>query len=188
MTSPFNAGAVLNRAFFTDPAIAFAVPDDDKRRAMEPWFQGIVQLGHRYGHVDTLEDAAVAVWLRHEATFFEHVLAGLMLPTLALGPGAMARFLRMSGALNGFHHRLCPEPHHYLYFVGVDPSRQRQGLGSRLVRQHLARADADHRPCWLETATQGNVGLYLHLGFQVAHEGLLVSGGPRFWLMKRPAR
>jgi ribosomal protein S18 acetylase RimI-like enzyme len=187
-TKDLTLGAVLNRAFFSDPAIAFAVPDDNKRRAMEPWFSGIVRLGHRYGHVDTLEDAAAAVWLTHEATFFEHVFAGLTLPTLALGPGAMARFLRMSGALNAVHHRLCPEPHHYLYFVGVDPSRQKQGLGSRLIRKSLERADADHQPCWLETATEANVGLYLHLGFQVAHEENVVSGGPRFWLMKRPAR
>jgi ribosomal protein S18 acetylase RimI-like enzyme len=188
MTPDFDAGAVLARAFFNDPAITFAVPDDKRRRAMEPWFSGIARVGERYGQLDTLDRAAVAVWLRHEATFLEHVLSGLTGPTLRLGAGAMARFLRLSFALNAFHGRLCPEPHHYLYFVGVDPSRQKQGLGSKLIRRNLERADAEHQSCWLETATESNVGLYLHLGFQVVHEGVLVSQGPRFWLMKRPAR
>jgi ribosomal protein S18 acetylase RimI-like enzyme len=183
-----TASEILCSAFFTDPAIGWAVRDEATRRAMEPWYAGIIRLGEKYGRVDTLEGAAAAVWLTHEATFLEHVAAGLTLPTLALGPGPLRRFLRISTTLGAFHRRLCPEPHHYLYFVGVDPSRQKQGLGGRLLRAHLSRADAEHKPCWLETATEVNVGLYLHLGFQIVHEGAVVAGAPHFWLMKRPAR
>jgi len=50
-----TASEVLVRAFFTDPAVSWAVRDPDARRAMEPWYAGIIRLGEKYGHVDTLE-------------------------------------------------------------------------------------------------------------------------------------
>ncbi len=184
------AGATLCRAFFTDPAISWAVPRDDSRRAMQPWFTGIVRLGERYGEVKTegVEPRAVAVCLEHGPTFFEHVAAGLSLPTLGLGPQALWRFLTLSSQNEKKHIALCPEPHVYLYFLGVDPAHQGKGLGSALLKGLGERADSQKKPCYLETATAKNVPLYQRHGFDPLYEGQTAPGGPHFWLMKRRAR
>jgi ribosomal protein S18 acetylase RimI-like enzyme len=58
-------------------------------------------------------------------------------------------------------------PHWYLPWLAVDPSRQRCGLGSRLLTRGLARVDADHLPAYLETPNPRTVALYERHGFEV---------------------
>jgi GNAT superfamily N-acetyltransferase len=43
------------------------------------------------------------------------------------------------------------EPHWYIPLIGVEPSRQGQGLGSALLRRSLARVDADGLSAYLES-------------------------------------
>src|SRR5205814_750721 len=102
------------------------------------------------------QPTAVALWGSKPADTLEHVRAGLVWPTLALGVGPLWRFLRMGSALEAKHHALCPEPHRYLYFLGVDPPHQRKGLGGELLRPGLAQADRDGLPCYLETGKESN--------------------------------
>ena len=186
------AGAVLCRAFFTDVVFNWVLPDAEARRAMTPWFTGMVRWGRKFGEVHTLGPAeqptAVAIWGRAPADFLQHVRAGLLWPTLALGPTALWRFLRLGAVVGAWHDRLCPEPHRYLYFLGVDPPHQRQGLGSVLLKPTLQKADAERVSCYLETTSTSNVTFYSRLDFAVAHEGRLHPPAPHFWLLKRPPR
>lgn len=186
------AGAVLCRAFFTDPVFTWVLPRDDDRRALGPWFTAMVRWGRLFGEVHTLgpveQPTAVAVWGARPASFVEHVRAGLLWPTLALGPLALLKLLRIGDALQKNHDALCPEVHRYLYFLGVDPPHQRQGLGAKLLRPALKRADEEGVPCYLETATESNVIFYRRLDFSTAYEGQVLPPAPRFWLLKRPPR
>jgi ribosomal protein S18 acetylase RimI-like enzyme len=59
------------------------------------------------------------------------------------------------------------DPHWYLPWLGVDPSRQRGGLGSRLLERGLARVDADHLPAYLETPNPRTIPFYERHGFEV---------------------
>jgi GNAT superfamily N-acetyltransferase len=58
-------------------------------------------------------------------------------------------------------------PHWYLPWLAVDPSRQRAGLGSRLLARSLARVDGDHLPAYLETLNPRTIPLYGRHGFDV---------------------
>lgn len=186
------AAALLCRAFFSDPVFQWALPSDEARRGLTPFFSGMIRWGRKFGTVDHLgpDDAptAVAIWGSQPAGFIEHLRAGLLWPTLALGPRALSRFLRLGAVLEHWHHRICPEPHRYLYFVGVDPPHQGKGLGAELLRPALIRADQHGLPCYLETATEPNVGFYRRLDFSVSHEGQVHPPAPRLWLLKRPVR
>ncbi|MBK7859466.1 MAG: GNAT family N-acetyltransferase [Archangiaceae bacterium] len=192
MSPESAAGAVLSRAFFEDPAICWAVPDDTARRGLARWFTAMTRWAQRFGEVHALGPAeaptAVSLWASAPADLVQHVRAGLLAPTLALGPGPLLRFMRLGDALAKWHHRLCPEPHRYLAFVGVDPPHQRKGLGAEVLRGELARADRLGLPCYLETATEANLIFYRRLDFSVVHHGSMVPGAPGFWLLKRPMR
>ena len=50
------------------------------------------------------------------------------------------------------------EPHWYLSMLGTDPVARGTGVGSRLLRTGLARADADGVPVYLETMNSANLG------------------------------
>jgi ribosomal protein S18 acetylase RimI-like enzyme len=55
----------------------------------------------------------------------------------------------------------------YLPWLGVDSARQGAGLGAELLRQCLARVDADHLPALLETPNPRTVPFYERHGFVV---------------------
>jgi ribosomal protein S18 acetylase RimI-like enzyme len=57
------------------------------------------------------------------------------------------------------------EPHWYLPLIGVDPARQGQHLGDRLMAHALARCDADGLPAYLESSNPRNISFYQRHGF-----------------------
>jgi GNAT superfamily N-acetyltransferase len=57
--------------------------------------------------------------------------------------------------------------HWYLPWLGVDPARQGQGLGDRLLKQCLEAVDASHMPAYLETPNPQTIPFYERQGFVV---------------------
>lgn len=106
------------------------------------------------------------------------------LPAL-FGPAAFERFSAFFAAIEPFHHEAAPGPHWYLEILGVDPTRQGQGIGSGLIQPVLARADADGVACYLETANPKNVPFYLGRGFAVVVETIERVSSLRLWTFRR---
>ena len=50
--------------------------------------------------------------------------------------------------------------------IGVDPALQGAGHGTELMKQALARCDADHILAYLETSNPRNTPFYERLGFE----------------------
>ena len=78
-------------------------------------------------------------------------------------------------------------PHLYLSVLGVDPPRQGQGVGSRLIAPGLELCDREGVPAYLETARERNVVFYERHGFRVMRD-LRLPRGPTVWLMWRDPR
>jgi GNAT superfamily N-acetyltransferase len=72
--------------------------------------------------------------------------------------------------------------------AGVEPARQRQGVGSALLAPVLERADLERLPCYLETLEAPNVLFYKQLGFAVVISDVEPRSGLRFWTMRRDPR
>ena len=83
---------------------------------------------------------------------------------------------------------LMPDPHWYLSAIGVDPTKQGVGLGSRLVRSGMERADRGNVAIYLETETESNLAFYHHLGFEVVDEVTASGLDLPIWLMVRSGR
>jgi ribosomal protein S18 acetylase RimI-like enzyme len=75
----------------------------------------------------------------------------------------------------------------HLWFLGVDPRAQGQGLGSALLPSTLTRCDATGVPAYLEATSEHNRRLYARHGFEVVGE-LSADGSPSLWLMWREPR
>jgi ribosomal protein S18 acetylase RimI-like enzyme len=183
--------AVLARAFVRDPFYSWLAGDAPERNLrMRMGWAGIL----RNASADlretwTTDDVAgVAIWLppgRAASSFLDSLR---MVPALARLTG-WRRLREVSAAtelLERRRHIHVPAPHWYLSALGVDPDRQRQGIGSALLGLVLERADADRTPAYLETATARNVLLYERRGFEVVEELILPRTDIRGWLMLRP--
>lgn len=71
------------------------------------------------------------------------------------------------------HKELLKKPHQYLMLIGVDPEKQGQGYGSKMLLPLLKLAEEKGQPCYTETHGEKNVAIYKKLGFQVVSEDLV---------------
>lgn len=177
----------LSLAFQTDPALSYILNDDVKRRARLPkLFDLLVQDDAISGRaVHSAGHEAAALWRAPGKAESEPMpfltelwtmwqIFGLTLP----------RAQRVVESIDANR----PKGNFwYLHFVGVRPEYQGKGWGGRIIREGLARADAQGLPSWLETATPENVPLYQRLGFAIQCEWDVAKGGPHFWGMMRAA-
>lgn len=119
--------------------------------------------------------------------------------TFKVGPREQALFLwqavqswgvgRVPTRLSAFneierHHPT--EPHFYLFFVGVDPDRQGEGIGSQLMRIVLEPCDAEGLPAYLEATRRDLVPYYARFGYQERPPIPVPHGGPTLYPMWRP--
>jgi ribosomal protein S18 acetylase RimI-like enzyme len=181
-------GAVIEtlaQAFQTDPALSWIVPDEQRRMAaLRGLFRSTVPADTKVGVVTrSAANESAALWRapgQADSSLGEFLAT--MLPMLATFRTALPRALTVADGITA--HR--PKgAYWYLHYIGVRPAHQGKGFGGRLIRERTAVADAAGLPCWLETATPENVGLYQRFGFVIQNEWDVPDGGPHFWGMMR---
>jgi ribosomal protein S18 acetylase RimI-like enzyme len=79
------------------------------------------------------------------------------------------------------------DPHWYLPLIAVDPACQGRGFGGALLKQALARCDADGLPAYLESSNPRNITLYQRHGFEILGR-IQVGGSPVLTPMLRAPR
>jgi ribosomal protein S18 acetylase RimI-like enzyme len=184
-------GRTIAHAFQDDPALAWAVPDAQRRERFGPlYFQLLIE--NMYlpkGEIYMTKDgAAGALWAppgKWQASIWS-MLALLPVMVRACG-GHLPRALRMQKLMET-KHKEQRESHYYLAYVGTDPASQGKGYGTALLTHMLRRCDAECVPAYLEASSPRNQALYYRHGFKVIEELIWPGGGPPFWRMWRTPR
>lgn len=183
-------GAMLARAFETDPMMNHLLPGSDLRGRRLPRFMGAtVRHCARYGRVRVAGDmAGAACWLapgQTDLTVPRMVRSGMIAMPVQIGLDAFRRMLALTAPVEKAHHRIVPGPHWYLQVLGTDPDQRGRGVGGALIAEGTDWADEDGLPVYLETMKERNVDYYTRFGFDVAevipHEQVTT------WAMLRPA-
>ncbi|KAI0440792.1 hypothetical protein F4803DRAFT_455364 [Xylaria telfairii] len=107
--------------------------------------------------------------------------AGLISATLQLKPIGIKRVLiehstAVKHAKKKAFTRKELSEYWYLFIIGTDPDRQRQGLGGILLEHMKAHARSRGRPLWLEASNANARGLYAKHGFEEIEEFTLGAG------------
>jgi GNAT superfamily N-acetyltransferase len=179
-------GYVLAVAFHDDPVMAWAVPDEDRRRATLP---GVMELL-----------AGLFQPLGANRVNGSGAGAAVLSPPGAMpGPDAEARFgtdmeatcpddlARLGEVMDLLAWHRPSERHHYLNLLGVIPDHQGAGIGSALLRSVLDPADHLGEPAYVEATSPRNRALFERHGFEVVDE-LRTGDCPPLWAMWRRAR
>jgi ribosomal protein S18 acetylase RimI-like enzyme len=72
----------------------------------------------------------------------------------------------------------------YLWYLGVEPCFQGQGVGTSLLSEIMLMEDKYHLPIYLETSTLQNVRFYKHLHFEVFEK--FTKQCPLYMLKREP--
>jgi len=185
-TSDVDAAVgTLTRALVDYPMTRACLdPDNYVERLNQYHRLFLTGIGLKHGRVWVTDDvSAVAIWLTpatsHDA-FAPHAEA---FQEISGSRAALAAEYGQATAI--FRPRT---PLWLLALAGVDPDRQRRGLGHAVIEPGLAVADAEHSPAFLETQDPANIGFYESLGFTVTAELELPHHGPIHYSMYRAAR
>lgn len=188
---PIHAGEIspvalaLARSFADDPFTRWLFGEE----AVEP-LRRTFEAQLRVLYVDkglgfTTDDCAgAALWSpldRYKPTIVESLrLAPVHLRIL--GPRRARKALAGFNEIESHHPN---EPHRYLAILGVDPDRQRSGVGRALLEHGVA--ETPDRPIYLDTSKEDNVPYYRSHGFEVNCQFDIPHGGPHMWGMLRGA-
>jgi ribosomal protein S18 acetylase RimI-like enzyme len=182
-----EASDVLARAFFDDPAWVWLVPDAQRRARLLPW---LFRIGFDVTAADVYVTAGpllgAARWLPpgRPAMRVAATLRALVTTPLRLG-AATAPFLAYGRSVEQMRAEVARGPHWYLAGIGVEPSAQRQGVGTALLRPGVDAAARSRIPAVLLTNNEANLGFYESHGFAVVRQGRTPENGPKAWAMVR---
>jgi GNAT superfamily N-acetyltransferase len=153
-------------------------------------FHYMVRLGVLYGRAEAVSGKceAAAVWFPAsgvpEPAWYQR-RAGVLRARLRLGREAMGRYESMNDQVVSLQKEFAPFPHWYLFLLAVDPDKQGEGLGRRLLESGLSRLDASGMPCYLETFRSDTAAMYQKFGFRTLREQQLSEGNLRIHCMLR---
>jgi len=175
----------ISNAFLHDPTWSLAIPDSAMRiRFWEPFILGAL----RYPWVfKTSGFETVSVWIPPNGTELaeteEEKIPGLL--TELVGPRT-ADVLELMDRFGAAHPQA--EPHYYLSLLGTRDEFRGQGLGMALLKENLARIDAEHMPAYLESSNPVNNERYESVGFVPVSSFHAPGDGPLVTGMWRKSR
>ncbi len=173
-----EAVTVITNGLLVEPGFTALLPDErQRRRVMTSLMTGIARISQSrdacYVARDLGSITGVAIWappgtypfdLRTNLRMAPHILH-----LIGLGPRTLSQLAAMD--TNASKH-FPQEPCWYLQALGVDPTRQGQGIGSAIMRSCLHHIDAQGDAAYLETSGEANVRFYQRLGFEIREEGV----------------
>lgn len=194
-----DAAALLARAFQNDPILVHASPDVDLRARILPWlfrwstWKGL-RSGVLLGTARCLDGVAALIgpedgeFTAQDIERIDHERA-----REAIGPAVWDEVLAAISVdatpAEADLHAAIRGPYWYLDELAVEPHRQGQGIGSALLREVAARADANGLPIVLMTCQPANVPLYLRHGYVEVSRSQSPGSPVQWWgMMREPVR
>jgi ribosomal protein S18 acetylase RimI-like enzyme len=181
-------GEILADAFADDPVFQWLIDPNVRNRdhRMQTFFTSMSRTYLRQDKPCYIagDGSAAAMWAAPGKWAFPiSEMAIEAAPQTAAFGRRLQRALRTQLQVEAQHPK--SPKHWYLGYLGARQTHQGQGLGSQLLREVLAKADADGVPAYLESSNERNVPLYERHGFRVTQELRALGKGPKIWLMWR---
>lgn len=186
------ASEILANAFNNDPTFRYFAREQEQARinAIKLLAKTALRYSQPYNHIYTITHdlKGVAIWIppgKFPLNDFRLLQLGLYALPFKLRLSRLRQMISLFLTIEEHHKQDMPQPHWYLFMLGISPAYQRQGIGSLLLQPILNQADKEGLPCYLETSTEGGVRFYQRLGFEVVRTGGIPEKNIKFWTMKR---
>ena len=173
---------VISEAFSTDPTWAWAIPDLSARSKLWALF---IKNALRYPYVlRTGNFEAVSVWIPPNgdelAPEDEDKLPGLIQDLVGERSADVLELFQLFDDAHPHN-----EPHYYLSFLATQNDYRGHGYGMELLREGLARIDAENMPAYLESSNPINNHRYESVGFFPVTSFQAPGNGPTITCMWR---
>lgn len=162
---------ILTKSFNTNQSVNYIVRQDAKRvQRVRALMDYSFEVCYLFGDVFLSDDkkaCALITYPDKKKTNLKSILLDVKLIFFAVGLKNIKKTLARETLINKVQPK---ELKYYLWFIGVDPEYQNEGIGSVLLDEIIEDSEHKKRPIYLETSTLKNLPWYQKFGFQIYHE------------------
>lgn len=154
--------------------------------AMDLFFETCLQtLCAPHGEVLVADDCSGAAMWYPPGTYRIGPITQMKLVPKMIKAGGFRGLIRMVKVIDTLDKIHPKETHYYLHFIGINPEKTGQGLGTAMMVPVLNKCDHEGCGAYLENTHPGNNEFYSKLGFRIKQEIIIQKGAPPLWAMWR---
>jgi ribosomal protein S18 acetylase RimI-like enzyme len=174
---------ILTRSFIENKSVNYIIRQDEKKDRRIKGLMGYsFDICYLFGDVFISDDrngCALIVIPDKKKTTLKSVLLDVKLALSVIGLSNLKKAVTRESSIKKVH----PEsPIYYLWFIGVEPSQQGNGVGSKLLNEVIQQGLSENRIICLETSTLKNIPWYEKFGFEIYKE---LDFGYKLYCMKK---
>lgn len=179
---------MLERAFADDPLWKVILKGQEEEKKVVYVFEFLIRYGLKYGRVyaDSSAINGAGVWLATPNTnmnIWQLLRSGVIKLGVKLGIKTGMKMDQIFSIIKEDRKkRMENQPYVYLSLLGVEPAKQGQGIGTKLVKKMIEHLPNDI-PIYLETETEQNVHYYEKFDFEVVKKVYLPKVDLPMWEM-----
>lgn len=162
---------ILTNSFASNLSVNYIIKQDAKRISrIQALMDYSIEVCFMFGEVLLSDDdkgCALILYPQRKRTTLRSILLDLNL---------IFRAIRLTGIIKAFKReglikeRQAKDAMLYIWFIGVDPLHQKQGIGTGLLEDLIKKADNQNLPTYLETSTLNNLPWYQQFGFEIYNQ------------------
>jgi ribosomal protein S18 acetylase RimI-like enzyme len=175
---------ILVRSFEDNRSVNYIIdPSRSRPKSLQRLMQYSFNYCQLFGNVLLSDDekaCALIVYPDKKRTSFRSIVLDIKLAFGVIGVTKIMRALRRESTIKALH----PDPKiSYLWFIGVMPTNQNQGKGTKLLEQIVEQNKTLNRELFLETSSVRNLPFYRKFGFEIYKE--LIDFGYTLYCLKQ---
>lgn len=162
---------ILTKSFDANQSVNYIVKQDEKRiKRIGVLMDYSFEVCYMFGDVflsDEKKACALILYPDKKKTTLKSILLDAKLIISCVGVGNIKKAMHREAMIK----KLQPqELMYYLWFIGVDPKYQTEGIGSRFLQEIIDDSRKKQRAIFLETSTLKNIPWYKKFGFHIYNE------------------
>lgn len=162
---------ILTKSFDSNLSVNYIVKQDKKRiKRISALMDYSFEVCYMFGDVflsDNKKACALVLYPDKKSTTFKSVLLDLKLVFSCIGIENIKKALTRESKIKLLQPKTSM---YYLWFIGVHPQYQNQGIGNKLLENIINDSYKKQRPVYLETSALKNLPWYKKFGFQIYNE------------------
>jgi len=159
---------LLALSFEKNQSVNYIIRQDEKRKdRIRALMDYSFEICYRFGEVYLSDDrkaCALVLYPDRKRTTIKAIWLDLKLIFFAIGISGISKAMKREALIKA---KQLDVSIYYLWFIGVDPLYQHQGIGAKLLGELINEAKLQNRPVLLETSTVRNLPWYERFGFHV---------------------
>jgi hypothetical protein len=162
---------ILTESFKDNQSVNYLIPADNRRlnriRALMDYSYETCKLFGKVYLSDDKKGCALVSFPERKKTTLKSLWLEVMLILNGIGFANISKAISREKAISKNYPST---PIYYLWFIGVQPDSQNNGIGKKLMEEIIAESERLKRPIYLETSTVKNIPWYKKFGLNVYNQ------------------